>query len=94
MFVHDIASAPHLVSTMTDEQWLDALSCPRIDPIKQGKKVFKATKSDTESSNTDLSDIDSANERVDNNADEVQAVEKSPQSRRKIPDTSRPRRKR
>ena len=25
---------------MTDEQYLDAVSCPRIDPIKQGQKVM------------------------------------------------------
>lgn len=28
-------SAPTLVSAITDAQWLDAISCPRIDPIKQ-----------------------------------------------------------
>lgn len=62
MFVQDIASTPQLVSTMTNEQWLDALSCPRIDPIKQGKKVFMTLKSDSETSDTDSSDNDSANE--------------------------------
>ena len=62
MFVQDLAGAPQLVSTMTNEQWLDALSCPRIDPIKQGKKVFMTMKSESENSDTDSSENDSANE--------------------------------
>lgn len=33
-------NAPQLVSEMTNEQYLDAISCPRIDPIKQGQKVM------------------------------------------------------
>lgn len=36
----DPDSAPQLVSEMTNEQYLDAISCPRIDPIKQGQKVM------------------------------------------------------
>ena len=62
MFVQDFAGAPQLFSTMTNGQWLDALSCPRVDPIKQGKKIFMTLKSDSETSDTDSSDNDSANE--------------------------------
>ena len=29
-----------LVSAMTKQQYLDALSAPRVDPTKQGKKVM------------------------------------------------------
>ena len=29
-----------LVSAMTKQQYLDALSAPRVDPTKQGKKVI------------------------------------------------------
>lgn len=32
-------SAPYLVTKMTGEQYLDAISCPRLDPIVQGKQV-------------------------------------------------------
>ena len=35
MFMRNPESAPPLVSAITDAQWLDAISCPRIDPIKQ-----------------------------------------------------------
>ena len=34
---------------MTNEQYLDALSCPRIDPIKQGQNIMASTESDLES---------------------------------------------
>lgn len=49
---------PTLVSAMTDEQWLDAISCPRIDPINQGKMVMTSQDTDSESSDTDSSDAD------------------------------------
>ena len=32
-------NAPHLISEMTNDQYLDAISCPRIDSKTQGKKV-------------------------------------------------------
>jgi hypothetical protein len=92
MIVQDLASAPPLLSTMTNEQWLDALSCARIDPIKQGKRVFRTFKSDGESSNTDSSDIDSANEEIDSNEDEVRDIDKNAQTRQKKPYASRSRR--
>lgn len=59
LFIQDPAGAPPLVSAMTDEQWLDAISCPRIDPINQGKKVMTSQDTDTDSvSETDSSDVD------------------------------------
>ncbi len=36
----DPDNAPQLVSELTNEQYLGAISCPRIDPIRQGKKVM------------------------------------------------------
>ena len=90
MFVRDIAAAPELVSTMTNEQWLDAISCPRVDPIKQGKKVSMTLKSDTESSDTDSLDMDSGDEELHMN----QALPNPQENARKKhgkPDTSRSR---
>lgn len=40
MFIQDPEGAHSLVSAMTDEQWLHAISCPRIDPINQGQRVM------------------------------------------------------
>ena len=62
MFVQSFADAPQLVSTMTNTQWLDAISCPRVDPIKQGKKVFMSLNSDSETSDTDSSGSESGSE--------------------------------
>lgn len=36
----DPENAPQLISEMTNEQYLDAISCPRIDPTNQGAKVM------------------------------------------------------
>lgn len=58
LFIQDPADMPTLVSAMTDEQWLDAISCPRIDPINQGKMVMTSQDADSESSDTDSSDAD------------------------------------
>lgn len=92
MFVQDHASAPQLVSTMTNEQWLDALSCPRIDPIKQGKKVSMTLKSDNESTNTDSSDIDSGDEEL-SSAQQLRDAEESTQTKDSKPALSRSKRK-
>jgi hypothetical protein len=32
--------ATNLVSSMTESQYLDAISAPRIDPTRQGKRVM------------------------------------------------------
>ena len=39
-------SAPKLVSDMTQEQYLDAISCPRIDPINKGRKIMRPSDAD------------------------------------------------
>lgn len=41
---------------MTDEQWLDAISCPRVDPINQGKKVMRRLNMDSDFSDDDDED--------------------------------------
>lgn len=35
--------APQLISEMSNEQYLDAISCPRDDPVTQGKKVMQSS---------------------------------------------------
>lgn len=62
MFIQDLAGVPSLVSTMTDEQWLDSFSCPRIDPTNRGKKIFKRPISDSECSTSESSDDDNSDE--------------------------------
>jgi hypothetical protein len=39
-----------LVSAMTRQQYLDAVSAPRVDPTKQGKKIMISRPTDEESS--------------------------------------------
>lgn len=46
----DPENAPQLVSEMTEAQYLDAISCPRIDPTKIGSKA----KAGPEKSGTDV----------------------------------------
>lgn len=64
MFIKDPPGSLPLVSTMTDEQWLDAISCPRIDPTNQGKKVFTMPKSENQPSATDSSENDESDEEL------------------------------
>ena len=45
--------AKQLVAEMTDTQYLDAFSCPRIDPISQGKKVVRFLGDENNSSDTE-----------------------------------------
>ena len=58
---------------MTDEQYLDAISCPRIDPIKQGKKVM----AEVQESLFDSEDGDEKVEITDDTeqADDLEEVE-------------------
>lgn len=53
MVYKDPDNAPQLVSEMTHEQYLDAISCPRIDPITQGKKIMRSSVKDYFSSEED-----------------------------------------
>ena len=41
-------SAPNLISSMTHEQYLDAISCPRIDPIHKGRNIMRPLNADPE----------------------------------------------
>ena len=38
--------APYLVAKMTGEQYLDAISCPRVDPVMQGKQITASLRED------------------------------------------------
>ena len=51
MFLKDTKNAPKLKSTMTDDEYLDSFSAPRIDPTRMGRKVMM-TKPKPESSET------------------------------------------
>ncbi|KAG8527629.1 uncharacterized protein KY384_007782 [Bacidia gigantensis] len=41
-------AGPHLISEMTDSQYLDAISCPRIDAMTQGKQVAQLLDNSTQ----------------------------------------------
>lgn len=61
----DPETAPHLISEMTNSQYLDAISCPRNDPIAQGKKVMRAAVSrDDLSSEEETESDDDAEESI------------------------------
>jgi len=59
MFLKDTKNAPQLKSAMTDDEYLDAFSAPRIDPTRMGKKVLM-TKPRPESSETSDDDDNSS----------------------------------
>lgn len=44
---------PKLVCNMTNEQWLDTISCPRIDPINPKKRHMTTHAGDEDLSSTD-----------------------------------------
>lgn len=44
---------PELVCNMTNEQWLDSISCPRIDPINPKKRHMTTHAGDEDLSSTD-----------------------------------------
>lgn len=44
---------PELVCNMTNEQWLDTISCPRIDPINPKKRHMTTHAGDEDLSSTD-----------------------------------------
>ena len=41
---------------MTNEQWLDAISCPRVDPINPYKSTMRVTQKEDDLSATDVSE--------------------------------------
>ena len=60
MFLKDTKDASHLRSTMTDDEYLDAFSAPRIDPTRMGRKVLMTKpkpESEVTSDDDDLSSL-------------------------------------
>lgn len=53
-----------LVSEMTHEQYLDAISCPRTDPIAEGRVIMQSL----EGENADISDDEEAEEDSESEA--------------------------
>ena len=48
-----LAEQPQLACNMTNEQWLDIISCPRIDPINPKKRYMPTGSGDDDLSSTD-----------------------------------------
>ena len=46
LFLDQAQQGPRLVSAMTNEQYLDAISAPRIDPSNTGEKIMMSTPHD------------------------------------------------
>ena len=61
----DSENAPRLVSNLTEEQYLDAISAPRIDPAKQAKKALKLMASSGASTVSSTEDEDDEKEELD-----------------------------
>lgn len=64
MILKDTKNAPKLQSSMTNAEWLDSFSAPRVDPTRPDKKVLM-TKPKPESSDTSDDDEDSSSEEED-----------------------------
>ncbi|KAL8825475.1 MAG: hypothetical protein Q9191_004396 [Dirinaria sp. TL-2023a] len=81
IFVRDkttLAKTPKLVSNITPEQWLDVISCPRIDPLNPKKRSMR-TPADVD----DLSPTDSESDydyymETESEAEEVAGAAKGP----------------
>ena len=64
---------PRLVSEMTEEQYLDAISCPRIDPMKEARKVLVGDEDsaisveDSDQSELDLGDTEDEEDEEEEN---------------------------
>ena len=72
----DPQNAPHLISKMSQKQYLDAIRCPRIDPIKQGKLAMARQASPVASS--EESDATDAQEQSSPESSEDEAEENLP----------------
>lgn len=59
LFIPPNATIPTLVSSMTSEQYLDAISCPRIDPTNPGKRVMGIPKQYNDPSTEEEEDAES-----------------------------------
>ena len=70
MFHPDVANAPQLISTMTNEEWLDAISAARVDPTRLGKKVKMTMGSDECDTSTDAESEDEEEDETEEEADD------------------------
>ncbi|SLM39461.1 DNA-directed RNA polymerase III subunit Rpc5 [Lasallia pustulata] len=70
MFHPDAENAPQLISTMTNEEWLDAISAPRVDPTRLGKKVMMTMGSDECDTSTDAEPEDEEEDETEEEADD------------------------
>ena len=64
-FAKNKAALPQLACNITNEQWLDTISCPRLDPINPNKRSMT-----TRSGDDDLSSTDSEGEYYTDSEDE------------------------
>ncbi|KAL9101987.1 MAG: hypothetical protein Q9163_002816 [Psora crenata] len=64
--------APQLVTEMSNEQFLDSISCPRIDPISQGKRVMRTLGDEEDASDTDGASVEEDNEKDAGDSDASQ----------------------
>ncbi len=58
---------PDLISSMTSEQWLDAMSAPRIDPTNPGRRHMSMLNGDNEP--TDSEDTEGETNEEDDDED-------------------------
>ena len=66
-------NAPQLVSEMTDQQYLDSISCPRINPIEQGQKVMPRVEErliESEDGDEKVEIVDDTEDEYDDEVDE------------------------
>lgn len=75
LIYRDPENAPQLVSEMTDEQYLDSISCPRINPIEQGQKVMPRVEEPLMESADDDEKVEIADDTEDEYDDEVDEEE-------------------
>ena len=70
MFHPNVGTAPQLISTMTNEEYLDAISAPRIDPTRLGKKVMMTKPSDESETSTDAESEDEEEDETEEEGDD------------------------
>ena len=78
----DPDNAPQLVSEMTNDQYLDAITCPRIDPIRQGQKVMAQVEEgflESEDGDGNVEIIDDAEDEDNEEEDDEEQYETLPE---------------
>lgn len=70
MFHPNVATAPQLISTMTNDEYLDAISAPRIDPTRLGMKVRMTKLSDESETSTDAESEDEEEDETEEEDDD------------------------